>query len=665
MPSREEMLAGPRPASLAEIEWPVSPDGPYPSPVDWRDQVLYFLLPDRFSDGLESSRPLLDRSNLPAARPALPDGTPWRWDRWAESGAFRWQGGTLNGIRSKIGYLNGLGVTALWIGPVFKQRGTMDTYHGYGIQDLLEVDPRFGTRRDLVDLVTEAHAAGIRVILDVIFNHSGRNWDYAIDGHIVERPGYRSWAEYYSEIAWLGPGEGPISGQPDAVEEGVWPRELQFSDCYTRAGTGNLGDGDINDAHAQHKRTDFENLRDFNFDSPGGGRPDPRTLDRLADCFKYWIALTDCDGFRIDTLKHVSFEQARNFCGAIKEFAEGLGKENFFLVGEVAGGDYGQDRYLDVLGRNLNAALDIGETRLTINSVAKGLREPSDYFRAFRASDPGMGSHRQEGKRHVSVLDDHDHVMGDKIRFSAEAASDRQVVAGVALQLFALGIPCIYYGTEQSLAGPEPAARQYLPGWKQRENWPDRYLRETLFGPSHPRQRPDAGLAAQLTQQDNTLPGFGPFGTAGQHVFDTTSPAYVRIAALADLRKRYPALRRGRQYHRQISNFDMPFSFPGPGELIAWSRLLDRMEIVCVVNGHGLERRGGNVLVDADLNSAAGALLTVVGNTAQAAAGAAYSGTHAIGSVLPVRRRDDGTAYVEVRNVGPSEVVILSNQTLT
>ena len=55
--------------------------------------------------------------------------------------------------------------------------GHLDTYHGYAIQDFLEVDPRFGTRQDLVDLVDAAHAKGLRVILDIIFNHSGHNWD--------------------------------------------------------------------------------------------------------------------------------------------------------------------------------------------------------------------------------------------------------------------------------------------------------------------------------------------------------------------------------------------------------------------------------------------------------------------------------------------------------
>ncbi|HZB94324.1 MAG TPA: alpha-amylase family glycosyl hydrolase, partial [Herpetosiphonaceae bacterium] len=134
----DDMLSRNRPESVRSVALPRRRPY-YSSPTDWRDEVLYFLLPDRFSDGQEEARPLLDRHNLAAARPNLPDGEGWRWDRWAQSGAERWQGGTLQGIRSKLGYLKNLGVTAIWVGPVFKQRAHLDTYHGYGIQDLLEV----------------------------------------------------------------------------------------------------------------------------------------------------------------------------------------------------------------------------------------------------------------------------------------------------------------------------------------------------------------------------------------------------------------------------------------------------------------------------------------------------------------------------------------------
>ena len=581
--------------------------------------MLYFLLADRFSDGREDQRPLLDRANRAAARPG-----DWRWDRWAQSGRDRWQGGTIAGIASKLPYLENLGVTAIWLSPVFKQRGHLDTYHGYGIQDFLEVDPRFGTRDDLIALVRGAHQRGIRILLDIIFNHSGSNWIYP-DG--VRKAPYLATARYPfgNFLDANGNAENAIAGDDD----GVWPAELQDPDTYTRAGSGDLGGGDIDDPNAEHKRTDFEDLRDFNLAGP-------HVLDHLARCYKYWIALTDCDGFRIDTLKHVSLEEGRNFCGAIKEFAANLGKENFFLVGEIAGGDFGQDRYLDVLDRNLNAALDIGEMRLALTAVAKGLDHPHRYFDGFDPGNATMGSHRNLGNRHVSILDDHDHVFGAKARFSSDAPNDHQVAAAVAMQLFSLGIPCIYYGTEQAFAGPEPDQRQFLPNY----GGSDVYLREAMFGPEHPRAAGRAGLQSI----DASLPGFGPFGTAGQHCFDPQHPAYRRIAEMNALRKRLPVLRHGRQYLRPTSFLGRPFAFYGPGEVAAWSRILDDEEALIIVNLHGTERRGAEVLVDATLNAEGSAMNIVLGGT---------------GSV-PVRRRGD-IHFVDAGLLEPSQVLVLTN----
>ena len=620
----------------------------YPSPTDWRDQVLYFLLVDRFSDGQERTRRLLDRRDRSAARPDAPDGQGWRWDRWAESGAHRWQGGTVKGVQSKLDYLSDLGVSAIWLSPVFKQRGHLDTFHGYGIQHFLDVDPRFGTRSDLVELVDAAHQKGIRIVLDIIFNHTGFNWVYP-DG--MAEPPFKQFPGHYAFGAWLGRNGEQIGGSVTDVEQGVWPEELQDIACYTRAGKGDLGAGSLDDAHAEHKRTDFFTLRDLALDNPG-------VLNHLADCYKYWIALTDCDGFRIDTLKHVSFEEGRNFCGAIKEFAANLGKSSFLLIGEVAGGDFAQDRYLDVLGGNLDAALDIGDMRPTLHNVAKGLTHPRAYFDGFDAGNAEMGSHRNLGQRHVSILDDHDHVFGIKIRFSSEAATEQQVVAGVALQLLTLGIPCIYYGTEQSFAGPEESERPFLPGWKGGDH-ADRYLREAMFGPRHPRGAGASGVPPG-SELDPSLPGFGPFGTAGAHCFDPDFPTYRRIAALAAVRTSYPVLRQGRQYLRPSSLFGGAFTLRGPGELITWSRILSDEEALCVVNSHGTELRGADVLVDASLNPP-GSELTIIANTAQAAIGSASELTHPVGSSLPVKRLEGEIAFVEIRNLPPSEVLILVN----
>ena len=651
MPFAETLLRQPRPADLQHTPR-AEADHYHPSPADWRNEVLYFLLPDRFSDGRETSRPLLDRSNLGSARPVPPDAPTWLWNRWAESGEKRWQGGTLLGITSKLDYLKQLGITAIWVGPVFKQRGHLDTYHGYGIQDFLEVDPRLGTRKELADLVAAAHAKGLRVILDIIFNHSGSNFDYRIGQQRVSQPGFLAWPSFYNSIGWRGPND-ELLGAPTKPDDGVWPAELQNPVCYTRAGTGNLGAGSIDDPHAEHKRSDFLDLRDLNFDPPDGGAIDPGTLNLLAQCYKYWIALTDCDGFRIDTLKHVSFEQGRNFCGAIKEFAARLGKQDFFLVGEVAGGDFFEDRYLDVLGLNLNAALDIGEMRLALAGVAKGLLHPAAYFDGFDPGKAVMGSHRNLGKHHVSIVDDHDHVSGEKIRFSSEAASDHQIAAATALQMFTLGIPCVYYGSEQALAGPEDSQRQFLPGWKGS----DYYLREAMFGPEHPRLSGRSGISAPPGGLDPARPGFGAFGTAGQHCFDPEFPTYLRFGAMAAVRQRYRVLRYGRQYLRPTAFLQSGFEVHGPGEILAWSRLLDDEEGICVVNTHGTDSRGARVVVDASLNPAESSL-TVVLNTAEAAQRGPPS-FQPVGSKVPVRRAADGTAFVEVGNIPASEVLVL------
>ena len=631
-------LAAPRPASIRrDVQLPRR-EAYFPSPVDWRDEILYFLLVDRFSDG-EAGRPLLDRTRLPEARP---DG--WRWDAWARSGQERFQGGTLAGVRARLPYLKRLGVTTLWLSPVFKQRAHLDSYHGYGIQDFLDVDPHFGTRRDLVDLVAAAHEQGMRIILDIIFNHSGPNWIYPAGlpgGELTPR--YTAGA--YPFGAWLGE-DGQRIAAIAGPDDGVWPRELQDPDDYTRAGSGSLGAGELDDPNAEHKRSDFITLRDFRLSARG-------LLTDLALCYKYWIALTDCDGFRIDTLKHVSLEEARNFCGTVREFCANLGKTNFLLVGEIAGGDFAEDRYLDVLERNLSAALDIGDMRPALTALAKGLLHPNAYFAGF---DPGlavMGSHRNLGNRHVAILDDHDHVFGPKLRFSAEAASVHQVAAGVALLLFTLGIPCIYYGTEQALGGPEPAERRWLPDWGSS----DRYLRETMFGPRHPRRSGRAGLDAG--GEDGELPGFGPFGTAGRHLFDQQSPAYRRIAALCALRQAFPVLRHGRQYLRPISIFGRPFEVLGAGELIAWSRILDDEEALCVVNGHGTDARGGDVLIDAELNPPGSSLMVML-NTVEA--GGATAGAHPVGSTVKVQRTGAGAAFVAVRDLAPSEVLVLVNR---
>ncbi|MGH7516523.1 MAG: alpha-amylase family glycosyl hydrolase [Gemmatimonadales bacterium] len=553
------------PTRLADAD--TTPRGPvHPSPVDWRDQTLYFLLPDRFSDGREAERPLFDRGRRDEHR--APDRAAWM------QAGRAFQGGTLSGVRSRLDYLRDLGMSTLWVGPVWRQRADLQTYHGYGIQNFLDVDPRFGTRQDLRDLVDAAHGRGMYVVLDVIYNHTGNNWFYDLDRAPQAQVPYR-FSPPHGMHGWRAANSAstPVI---QTLDDGVWPQELQDPAWYTRAGAIGRWDPepweDPLHPDAEFRRGDFFDLKDLRMD-----RDD--VLSALLRAYQYWIALSDCDGFRIDTVKHVSFEASRNFCGSIHEYAESIGKENFLLLGEVTGGTRMARDYLEIFGRNLDAVLDIGDPAGRLTDLAKGLRQPADFFDLFRGHDI-LGTHRETGRYHISVLDDHDMVGRSKHRFAAHneiPALNAQVAHAVGVQLTTLGIPCVYYGTEQSFDGSEASHDPAVdPGFE------DRFIRESMFGGS-----------------------FGAFGTAGCHFFDTAHPTYRRIRAIGRVRNRDDsiglALRRGRQYVREMSFDDRPFAVPGRGELVAWSRILYDREVLIALNTNGAASRGAEVTVDAAL----------------------------------------------------------------
>ena len=173
---------------LDDLDWASALSGPHhPSPVSWSDQVLYFLLVDRFSDGQEDGVADADGTIIAGTTPLFATGdagnavaTEADAARWRDAGAT-WVGGTLAGIRSKLGYLRRLGVTTLWISPVLRQRVNTSDYHGYGTQNFLEVDPHYGTAQEFKDLVAAAHTQGLYVILDVVFNHTADVFGYDAD----------------------------------------------------------------------------------------------------------------------------------------------------------------------------------------------------------------------------------------------------------------------------------------------------------------------------------------------------------------------------------------------------------------------------------------------------------------------------------------------------
>jgi hypothetical protein len=365
------------------------------------------------------------------------------------------------------------------------------------------------------------------------------------------------------------------------MQDGVWPSDFQEMDWYTRAGRIGKWDPEAweNPLHPDNefRRGDFYDLKDLDLNR------DP-VLSAVIRVYQYWIALTDCDGFRIDTVKHVPWEASRHFCGAIREYAESIGKENFLLLGEVTGGAGMARDYLEIFGRNIDAVLDIGGPAVSVANLVKGFAHPNEFFGQFGGHD-AIGSHRETGRYHVSILDDHDMIGRGKHRFAANNSSSTrylQAAHAAGVLLTTLGIPCIYYGMEQALDGTQDRHDFTV---EAKLEFEDRYIREAMFGGS-----------------------FGAFETEGCHFFDEHHPTYARIAALARLRHGRNriglALRRGRQYLRETSFLGRPFSVPGAGELVAWSRVLHDQEILVALNTHATEMRGAEVTLDRDLHPA-------------------------------------------------------------
>lgn len=502
--------------SIQELDYKPR-DTVFPSPADWRDRFIYFLLVDRFDDG--------------------EDHPPYDGSKVKEPGDFTVgrgaQGGQLRGVTRRLEYIKKLGATAIWLSPVFKNRiDGGNTYHGYAIQNFLEIDPHIGTKEDLRELVQEAHKLGIYVILDIVINHTGDNWTYENDSH----PPYNRDGARYPFGAWRAENkEGNFS--PD---DAVWPAELQSPECYARRGhvvDWNNEDELINGDMFGLKSLDLKNRV---------------VLETLTAVYKYWIAEADIDGYRIDTAKHVEIESAVLFFNGIKEYAASIGKTNFFLFGEIVANDDTITQYVGRQGPSadrlqaLDAALDF-PLYFLLEEVIKGfaspalLRERSDRMHRLYPNVDATDCF-------VTFLDNHDQIARPYRRFLHRDPYPQQALLGMAYLLTGLGIPSIYYGTEQGFDGGGTNS--------------DAYIRECMFGGQ-----------------------WGAFGTKGMHFFNDDHPLYVGIARVAGLRASEPALRYGRFYFREVSEDGHEYRLPELGRgMIAYSRILDSTEVIVALN---------------------------------------------------------------------------------
>lgn len=348
-------------------------------PPDWvRHTVWYQVYPDRFCRG-GSGRP---------------GALPWRHGPVTNAERF---GGDLAGIAQKLPYLAGLGVNGLYLNPIFAAR----SFHKYDTTDYTRVDPDFGTEADLQELVRQAHANGIRVMLDAVFNHCG--------------PGFAPWRDVVEK--------GPGSAWRDWFFVNRWPVE-----------EGRTDDG-----------------RYFSFSFHGGmpklNTNHPAVQDYLIGLCEDWVRRYDIDGLRFDVGNEISHAFLRRLRVRLKAL-----KPDLYLLGEIwhdAPAWLEGDEYDAVMHYPLQSA------------VRRFFEDESLPARAFgwQAGRCLAAYAPQVSAAQFTLLDSH-----DTIRLRSRVRSEDEFWQQLAALFTLPGSPCVYYGTELALeGGRDPDCRRCMP----------------------------------------------------------------------------------------------------------------------------------------------------------------------------------------------------------
>jgi glycosidase len=542
------------PTSIEEIDLTPLPGKTYFNITrEWREEFIYFLLVDRFHD---------DSARTPLKQPVRSRGIQ-------VSDAF--YGGKIKGITQNLDYIAGLGCTAIWFSPIFENNS--GAYHGYNINNYLDIDPNFGTKQDLVDLVVAAHnyqkdgqPYPIRIILDVVINHSGDNWEYE---------------------------NGPKNCANDTQYNfGFWrrndrpiPPELRNPDYYHRR--GNITSGW--NTYPENQHGDISGLKDYANDDDQAGS---ELINILIKAHCYWIREADVDGFRVDAVKHMGELACSRFCSNIREYAYSLGKRGFSLFGEVASPD--DEIYDRYIGQNtsrqdgnktiffgLNSVLDF---RLAgdLPWVLKGFREPQTLFDRLEAQRHRALNRGEIGRYLVTFVDNHDSFWQPAGRFGV-GAPDEQIIAAVGYLLCSLGTVCIYYGTEQGFEGKGG----------------DNDIREAMFDKNTP----------------------------GRNLLNPDCTIYREIAKIAQVMRMTEPLRFGRMYFRQISGDGIHFGLPfGKTYTLAFSRILYGREVLVAYNVSD-QNRSDCVIVDSSIHKAGDTMNFLYGKSGSATAQQAPDGS--------------------------------------
>jgi glycosidase len=410
------------------------------SPV-WRDQVIYFLMLDRFYNGDTSN----DNQNIKYA-----DGSSYNENEPISGQPVSgYNGGDFKGVEDKLDYIKSLGATAIWITPPVRNQvseGAYHGYHGYWASDFCRTDPHFGTLEDYQNLVKAAHQKGLYVIQDIVVNHTG---DYMKgDGTVT--------AEMVADknipqsVFYLNP---KSVGLNDA-SEWMHPEQLPWkfndpskftADEFTSSSFYNYNPSisNFNDPSQTYtyQESGLDDIKTTN----------PVVRNLLRGYFRYWIDKVDIDGYRIDTALYVEPEFFEGFINGtesdnmgVKAYAATLGKSDFLDFGEAWTANEstsvsytvdkttGNKRMDSVIYFPLTMAL-----RDAVSSGSSGTSELSTVLKkryAIGYDDPN---------RLVTFVDNHD------MERLITIAPEEMVKAAYSLIMTVPGIPQLYYGVEQ------------------------------------------------------------------------------------------------------------------------------------------------------------------------------------------------------------------------
>ncbi|MFD7946185.1 pullulanase-type alpha-1,6-glucosidase [Streptomyces sp. NPDC059744] len=487
---------------------------------DLTREQFYFVMPDRFANGDTSN----DRGGLTGSR--LETG----YDP-TDKGFY--QGGDLKGLTDRLDYIKGLGTTAIWLAPIFKNRPVQGTgkdasagYHGYWITDFTQVDPHFGTNADLSKLIDKAHGKGMKVFFDVITNHTADTVDYA-----EKKYGYKPKGAYpYLDR----------DGRPFDDSKGLTKVDAD-SFPYTPKNTGEKVPAWLNDPTMYHNRGDSTYAGESTTYGDFSGLDDlwterPEVVSGMEKIYEKWVRDFDIDGFRIDTVKHVDLDFWTQWATALDTYAARHGRDDFFMFGEVYSADTALTSPYVTRGR-LDATLDFPFQEAARQYASQGA--PASKLAAVFGDDYRYTTDKANAYEQVTFLGNHDMGrIGAFLKQDNPKADDAELVdrARLANEVMFLsrGNPVVYYGDEQGFTGAGG----------------DKDARQTMF----------ASKTADYLDDDQ----LGTDRTHASDAYDTGHPLYRNIAALSELTRKNPALRDGVQTERYAEGSVYAFSRTDP-----------------------------------------------------------------------------------------------------